>query len=72
MELTDECISYLISDFSKEEKGVRSLIRVIETMMTRLNMLRVTSDDCMKEYDFYMDAKFPIKITLFTDAMFFS
>lgn len=63
VELSDDCISHLISEYSNNEKGVRSLIRVVETMMTRLNMLRVTVDDCMKEYDFYMDIQFPLRIT---------
>lgn len=63
VDLSDEAISYLISEYSHDEKGVRSLIRAVETMMTRLNILRVTSDECMKEYDFYIDIKFPLRIT---------
>jgi len=61
--ITDDAIAYLISEYSCHEKGVRSLIRVIETMMTRLNILRVTADECMKEYEFYMETKFPMRIT---------
>lgn len=61
--LTDSAIKYMISEFSSEEKGVRTLIRTVESMMTRLNMLRVANDESMKEYKFYMDVKFPLEIT---------
>jgi ATP-dependent Lon protease len=61
--LTDEAIKYMIAEFSKEEKGVRSLIRVVETMMTRLNMLRIVHDESMKSYSFYIDYTTPFTIT---------
>jgi ATP-dependent Lon protease len=61
--LTDGAIKFIIEEYSKEEKGVRSLIRTIESMMTRLNMLRVAKHESMKEYKFYMDVQFPLKIT---------
>jgi ATP-dependent Lon protease len=61
--LTEDAIKYLISEYSSEEKGVRTLIRTVESMMTRINMLRVAKDDSMKDYKFYMDISFPCKIT---------
>jgi ATP-dependent Lon protease len=61
--LTDEAIKFLISEYSGEEKGVRTLIRTVETMMTRINMLRLSNDKSMKDYPFYMDVKFPLTIT---------
>jgi ATP-dependent Lon protease len=61
--LTDEAIKFLISEYSGDEKGVRTLIRTVETMMTRLNMLRVANHESMKEYSFYMDVSFPLDIT---------
>jgi len=61
--LTDAAAKYMISEFSSEEKGVRTLIRTLENMMTRINMLRVAKDDSMKEYKFYMDVSFPFTIT---------
>jgi len=60
--LTDSGMKFLISEFSGDEKGVRTLIRTVETMMTRLNMLRIANDDSMKDYDFYMEVKFPLEI----------
>ena len=61
--LTDEAIKYMITGFSCDEKGVRTLIRTVEAMMTRLNMLRVMKDPSMKEYPFYIDYKLPFKLT---------
>lgn len=61
--LTDAAIKYMISEFSDEEKGVRTLIRTVESMMTRINMLRVAKDESMKDYKFYMDIQFPFTIT---------
>jgi ATP-dependent Lon protease len=60
--ITDAGMTYLISEFSKDEKGVRTLIRTVETMMTRLNMLRVADYETMKEYSFYMEIQCPLAI----------
>lgn len=62
VKLTDDAIHFMIKEFSSQEKGVRTLIRTVETLMTRLNMLRVAYDDSMKEYSFYMDVTFPLTI----------
>lgn len=61
--LSESAIKYMISEFSSDEKGVRTLIRTVESMMTRLNMLRIANDESMKDYKFYMDVKFPLIIT---------
>ena len=60
--LDDAAIKYMITEFSSEEKGVRTLIRTVESMMTRLNMLRVAKHESMKDYKFYMDVAFPLVI----------
>jgi ATP-dependent Lon protease len=60
--LTDSAMKFLISEFSGDEKGVRTLIRTVETMMTRLNMLRIANDDSMKEYNFYMEVSCTLTI----------
>jgi len=62
LDLTDEAIQFIVHQFSNEEKGVRTLIRTVESLMTRLNMLRVSYDESMKEYPFYMDVSFPLKL----------
>ena len=61
--LSDLAAKYIISEYSSEEKGVRTLIRSIETMMTRINMLRIAKHESMKEYKFYIDLVLPITIT---------
>lgn len=63
VEITDDGMKFLISEYSGEEKGVRTLIRTVESMMTRLNMLRVADSETMKDYSFYMDVEFPLQIT---------
>lgn len=60
--LTDEAVQFIVHEYSTQEKGVRTLIRTIETLITRLNMLRVSCDESMKEYPFYMDVAFPLII----------
>ena len=59
---TDEAMQFLIHEYSNEEKGVRTLIRTVENLMTRLNMLRVSCDESMKEYSFYMQVDFPLVV----------
>jgi ATP-dependent Lon protease len=61
--LTDDAIKFLIDEYSKTESGVRNLIRAVESMMTRLNMLRVSQHESMKEYPFYMEVTLPLQIT---------
>ena len=61
--LADSAINFVIEEYSKEEKGVRTLIRTIESMMTRINMLRVAKHESMKDYKFYMDIELPLTIT---------
>ena len=61
--LTDAAIKHIITDYSEEEKGVRTLIRTVEGMMTRLNMLRVMQDESMKEYSFYVEYITPFTLT---------
>ena len=61
--LNDPAIKYIISEYSSEEKGVRTLIRTIESMMTRINMLRVAKHESMRDYKFYLDVELPFTIT---------
>lgn len=61
--LSDSAIQFIIEEYSKDEKGVRTLIRTVESMMTRINMLRVAKHESMKDYKFYMDVEFPFTVT---------
>lgn len=60
--LKDSAIEYMISEYSKDEKGVRNLIRGVETLMTRLNMLRISNHESMKDYGFFMEITNPVVI----------
>lgn len=62
IEVTKECMECMITDYSQEQ-GVRSLIRCAETILTRLNMLRIADEETMKEYKFYTKVEFPLKLT---------
>ena len=61
--ITDEAIKFLISEYSAEEEGVRVLIRAVETMVTRINLLRIADEKTAKGYPFYKDIKLPMSIT---------
>ena len=61
--LTDPAIKHIITEYSGEEKGVRTLIRTVESMMTRLNMLRVMQDESIKEYSFYVPYTTPFTLS---------
>jgi ATP-dependent Lon protease len=61
-----DAMRFLISEYSDKEQGVRNLIRAAETIVTRLNMLRISKHETMKEYDFYIDVSFPFKLTSIT------
>jgi ATP-dependent Lon protease len=63
--LTDEAIRYMIREFSTGEEGVRSVIRVVETLVMRVNLLRIAAKDdpATKAYKFYMDITFPLTVT---------
>ena len=61
--LTEDAIKYLISEYSNEEEGVRSLIRTVDTLVTRINLLRIADEPTAKKYVFYTSIKFPLVIT---------
>ena len=64
--ISDEAVSYLISEFSKDEEGVRSLIRAVESLVTRINLLRIADETTAKEYPFYKKIVLPCKIDVET------
>jgi ATP-dependent Lon protease len=61
--LNESCMKFIIAEYSSKEQGVRTLMRTVETMMTRLNMLRIADNEQMKEYKFFVDVKFPMVLT---------
>jgi ATP-dependent Lon protease len=51
--LSDDAIKFLISEYSKEEEGVRTLMRAVESLLTRINLLRIADEPTAKSYKFY-------------------
>jgi ATP-dependent Lon protease len=60
--LTDDAVRFMISEFSKDEEGVRTLIRSVETLVTRINLLRIADENTAKEYIFYKKISLPCTI----------
>jgi len=60
--LTEEAMKFMISEYSAKEQGVRTLIRTAESIITRLNMLRIADAETMKDYKFYIDVSFPLRL----------
>jgi ATP-dependent Lon protease len=61
--LDDACMKFIVSQYSSKEQGVRTLMRTVETVVTRLNMLRIADETIMKDYKFYIDVHFPMTLT---------
>jgi ATP-dependent Lon protease len=62
LSMTDEAIRYIISEYSAQEQGVRTLIRTVETLGTRINLLRIADEATAKSYPFYRKISFPCTI----------
>lgn len=60
---SEEAIKYLISETSKDEEGVRTLMRAVETLVTRINLLRIADEETAKSYKFYTKITLPLTIT---------
>lgn len=62
--ITDEAIKYLIQEYSHEEEGVRTLIRAVDTLVTRINLLRIADEETAKSYTFYKKITLPCAIDI--------
>ena len=60
--ITDDAVKFLINDYSNEEEGVRTLIRAVETLVTRINLLRIADEETARSYPFYMKIHLPMEI----------
>ena len=54
-----DAIKFLIREYSSEEEGVRTLIRALEALTTRINLLRIADEETAKSYKFYTKIKLP-------------
>jgi len=70
---TEEAAEYIIKEYSNGEEGMRNLIRVVEAVVSRVNLIRISDEAAAKAYKFYIPVKFPMKLekkqieTLLTD-----
>lgn len=62
LKITNDAIKFLIHEYSKEEEGVRTLIRALETLTTRINLLRIADEQTAKSYKFYHKIDLPCTI----------
>ncbi len=58
--LQEDAIAYLVREYSKGEEGVRNLIRAVEAIVTRANLLYISQKT---DYPFYVPITFPMKIS---------
>ena len=42
---------------------MRSLIRAVETLVTRINLLRIADEETARSYPFYMKIQMPMNVT---------
>ena len=62
--LSEDAIRFLISEYSAEEEGVRTLIRSVETLVTRINLLRIADEATSKAYPFYQKIVLPLTVDM--------
>jgi ATP-dependent Lon protease len=63
LKLSQDAIKYLIETYSDKEEGVRNLLRAVETLVTRINLLRMVDEETGKSYKFYMPITLPCEIS---------
>lgn len=59
---SEEAADYIIREYSNGEEGMRSLIRVVESIVFRINLLRISDKETAEKYKFYMPIQFPMKL----------
>jgi len=62
LSIKPDAIKFLIKEYSSEEEGVRTLIRALETLTTRINLLRIADEATAKTYKFYTKINLPCTI----------
>jgi len=60
---TEEAAEYIIREYSNGEQGMRNIIRVVETVVSRINLLRLSDEESGKKYKFWTKIQFPMKLT---------
>jgi ATP-dependent Lon protease len=60
---TEEAAEYIIQEYSKGEAGMRNLIRIVEAVVSRINLIRISDEENAKKFKFYVPIEFPMKLT---------
>lgn len=65
IQISDDVISYIITNYTEEEKGVRNLKRCLEILHTKLNLYRLTTglESTLFKEDVLEDVSFPYTVT---------
>jgi len=59
----EEAADYIIKEHSANEEGMRNLIRIVEAVVSRVNLIRISDEESAKAYKFWIPVKFPMKLT---------
>jgi len=59
----EEAAEYIIKEYSNNEAGMRNLIRVVEAVVARVNLIRISDEESAKAYKFWIPVTFPMKLT---------
>lgn len=59
---TEEAAEFIIKEYSDNEDGMRNLIRVVEAVVSRVNLIRISDEVSAKAYKFWIPVKFPMKL----------
>ena len=62
LNIKEDAIKFLIKEYSRDEEGVRTLIRSLEMLTTRINLLRIADEATAKSYKFYTKIALPCTI----------
>jgi len=57
---TEAAADHIVKEYSNGEQGMRSLIRVVETVVSRINLLRISDEESRSKYKFAVPIKFPM------------
>jgi ATP-dependent Lon protease len=60
--LNSDCCKFMVREFSSKEQGIRTLIRCAETIITRLNILKIADEETTKDYKFFIKIDYPLQL----------
>ena len=58
----EEAAEHIIKEYSNGEEGMRNLIRIVEAVVSRVNLIRISDEAAAKAYKFYIPVTFPMKL----------